>query len=248
MNVTKDMIKASLAEMDVRAGDAVFFHSSLKSIGYVIGGADAVIDAFLETVGPEGTLALPGLCLYDWDRMSPAEIQDAWDRGSTPTYTGLIPETFRRRSGVMRSDNPTHSVTALGRHAVEITKDHENARGAEWAAGRPKWASRGAFGWDSPWDRLYKLDAKYLLIGVGFDRCTILHHVQVMYLEQVLKPTDDHARWPDFNFTMFGERLEATGVVQPGTIGSSVTRLMKTRPLVDTAMKVLRLEGPLRFS
>ena len=50
--VTQPEIEQGLIHLGVRAGDTVFFHSSLSSVGYVINGADAVIDAFLAVVGP----------------------------------------------------------------------------------------------------------------------------------------------------------------------------------------------------
>ena len=200
--VTKDMIKACLATLGIVEGDIVFFHSSLKSIGHVEGGADAVIDAFLETLGKSGTLVLPALCSYfcvtkaDWEKMSLEMMTKAWDIKTTPTFTGLIPETLRKRPGSIRSDNITHSVTAVGRHALEITKDHKKAHGGELAANRPTWASPSAFGENSPWDKLYALDAKYMLIGVDFHSCTMLHHVQAVFWENYLRKTDPNAPWP----------------------------------------------------
>lgn len=237
--MTKDDIRHDLAALGITAGDVVFFHSSLKSLGHVEGGADTVIDAFLEAIGKSGTLVLPALCMHDWDAMSRADIEQAWDIHTTPTFTGLIPETFRKRPDTVRSDNPTHSVTAMGPHANEITSEHRRARGGEWVHDRPKWVSDGAFGTGSPWDKLYGLDAKYLLIGVDFDSCTLLHHVQVAFLEQHLKNVDRHASWPTFSFPEMGRALEARGLVRIGHIGRATARLIGSRSLVDTALEIL---------
>ena len=238
--VTKDAIKKDLAALGIAEGDTVFFHSSLKSIGYVTGGADAVLDAFLETIGQGGTLVVPALCAYDWDNVTAEQVAKTWDIHTMPTFTGLIPETLRKRAGSIRSDNPTHSVTAVGCRASEITKDHRMAYGGEWAADRPKWASPGAFGPDSPWDKLYRLNAKYMLIGVGFNCCTMLHHVQVLLLENYLRETDSHARWPELDFPQMGSQLEALGLVKVGKIGEAETRLIRATCLVDTAIRLLR--------
>ena len=244
--VTKDMIKECLAKLGIVQGDIVFFHSSLKSIGHVEGGPDAVIDAFLETLGNSGTLVLPALCSYDcktgadWEKMSLEMMKKAWNIQTTPTFTGLIPETLRKRPGSLRSDNITHSVTAVGRYASAITKDHKQAHGGEEAANRPVWASPGAFGENSPWDKLYTLDAKYMLIGVDFHSCTMLHHVQVVFWENYLKKIDDHAPWPKIDFIQVGQKLEDLGIIQIGKIGNAVTKLMSSRSLVDTAVSVLR--------
>ncbi len=242
--VTKNQIKDNLAALGIVEGDVVFFHSSLKSIGQVDGGADAVLDAFLETIGSSGTLALPALCVYDFDTIDREGIKREWDIHNKPTYTGLIPETFRKRPGVLRSDNPTHSVTAIGRYAHEIVKDHVNAhRSGEWVSDRPLWVSDGAFGDNSPWDKLYQLDAKYLLIGVDFMNCTMGHHIQVVYLEDYLKGLGPDARWPHFDFPTMGKKLEEKGVVQFGYIGESYTRLFNSRSMVDTAIRILVDEG-----
>ena len=237
--MTKNDIKNDLSGLGITEGDIVFFHSSLKRIGYVEGGAEAVIDAFLETIGKNGTLVLPALCRYDWDTMNPGEIEQAWDIDTTPTFTGLIPETLRQRPGSLRSDNPTHSVTAAGRYAGEITKHHRRARGGEGAPGRPKWASPGAFGDDSPWDKLYRLNAKYLMIGVDFECCTMLHHVQVVFLERHLKRLDPNAAWPVFGFPQMGKTLEDRRLVRFGRIGKAAVRMMGSRILVDSAIEIL---------
>ena len=58
-HVTKEDIKKGLKRLGLKRGDIVGVHSSLSSFGYVEGGADAVIDALLETVGEEGTIMMP---------------------------------------------------------------------------------------------------------------------------------------------------------------------------------------------
>ena len=57
--VTKQDIAEGLAALGVRAGDALLVHSSLSRFGHVEGGADAVIDALLEAVGPGAPSACP---------------------------------------------------------------------------------------------------------------------------------------------------------------------------------------------
>ncbi len=241
--MNKECIKHDLERLAIGKGETVFFHSSLKSIGYVEGGAETVIDAFLEVIGEHGTLVLPALCKYDWDNMSRQDIENAWEIHSTPTFTGLIPETMRKRTASLRSDNPTHSVSAMGHHAVEITRDHRRAHGGEHAPDRPKWFSKGALGENSPWDKLYQLNAKYLLLGVDFGRCTMLHHVQVLLLERHLTKLNPNASWPTFSFPKMGDALEKRGIVGVGNIGNATTRLIGCKALVDTALDLLVEHG-----
>ena len=57
--ITREQITGDLKALDIRTGDAVMMHSSLSALGFVDGGAETVVDALLETVGPDGTLLVP---------------------------------------------------------------------------------------------------------------------------------------------------------------------------------------------
>ena len=109
--VTRDDIALGLRELGLTTGDTVLLHSSLSSIGQVVGGADAVIDAFLAVVGPTGTLMVP-----------------------TFGSLGIITEVLRNHPAAVRSIHPKASVAALGAHAEELCRDHwraELAHGAD---------------------------------------------------------------------------------------------------------------------
>ena len=54
--ILKADIKRKLKEIGLESGDNVIVHTSLKSMGYVCGGAQAVIEALIETVGENGTI------------------------------------------------------------------------------------------------------------------------------------------------------------------------------------------------
>ena len=43
----------------LKKGAVVMVHTSLKSLGYVCGGAQTVIESLLETVGDEGAIMMP---------------------------------------------------------------------------------------------------------------------------------------------------------------------------------------------
>lgn len=58
-SLTQTQIAEALQAFGLRAGDIVFVHSSLSSIGTTEGGANTVVDAFLEVLGPEGILVVP---------------------------------------------------------------------------------------------------------------------------------------------------------------------------------------------
>lgn len=91
------------------------------------------------------------------------EALPVFDPATTPTTMGAIPETFRTWPGTLRSVHPLESVCAQGPRAAEITREH------------PLAFSEGP---GSPFAKLYDLDGRILLLGVGFNRCTALHFAE----------------------------------------------------------------------
>jgi aminoglycoside 3-N-acetyltransferase len=57
--VTRAELTADLSKLGIAPIDALFIHSSLKSLGYVVGGATEVVRALQDAVGVEGTLLVP---------------------------------------------------------------------------------------------------------------------------------------------------------------------------------------------
>ena len=116
--ITKKEIKRSLQLMGIVPGDTLLLHSALTAIGKVDGGADTVIDAFLEAIGEEGTLVMS--TLTGW--FAP------FDAATSPSAVGYLSEVFRKRPGVLRSLHPVHSVCAYGKNAAFITEGHEHCK------------------------------------------------------------------------------------------------------------------------
>ena len=54
--IFKSDIVEALKSAGLQSGDSVMVHASLGKIGYVCGGAQAVIEALIETVGEDGTI------------------------------------------------------------------------------------------------------------------------------------------------------------------------------------------------
>ena len=51
-------LAADFRKLGIKEGMNLLVHSSLRRIGKVAGGADAVIDALLDVLGAEGTLMM----------------------------------------------------------------------------------------------------------------------------------------------------------------------------------------------
>ena len=178
--VTKDDIKRACRELGIKSDDTVIIHSSLKSFGYVEGGAVAVIDAFKETLS-EGTLCFPALNQKNFAR---AYID--WDIKKTPSDVGFLSETFRLLPDTLRSDQETHSVTAWGVNAKYITDSHR-VPGTERLC---LWGNY-AFSRTSPWQRIYELGGKVIFLGVQMRFNTIKHLVECIVVDDILTSIPD---------------------------------------------------------
>ena len=115
VSVSRSDITSGLKQVGLACGSKVLVHSSLSSFGYVEGGADTVIDALVETVGSGGTVLVP--TLTGNETLSAANPPE-FDPQHTRCWTGLVPETFRKRPNAVRSIHPTHSVSAIGADAI----------------------------------------------------------------------------------------------------------------------------------
>lgn len=243
VQVTREDIARSAREVGVEPGDTLFFHSSLSSMGTVVGGPDTVIDGFLEAVGPDGTVAVPTLC--NWEEGEKHLVFERWDRATSPSFVGAITETFRHRSEAIRSDHATHSIAAIGASAEELTAGH----GSEGP--RPSPFSDTAFAHESPWQRLVDWNAAYCFIGVTFRVCTMVHFVEASLAERMIERADPDDRerlreglagWMREGFypairiedrEVIEEMLAARGIVKYGRIGSATFTCARARPMVE---------------
>ena len=155
---TKENLKRQLKAMGLTGEETILIHSSMKAIGDVDGGADTVLDSWMEYF-TEGLLLLP---THTWANVN-AEHR-VYDYRSTPSCVGLLTNLFRQRAGVVRSLHPTHSMAGFGKNAVEyLAGEEEN---------NTPCTPGGAY------DRLKDCGGKILLVGVGHERNTFIHSVE----------------------------------------------------------------------
>lgn len=249
-----EWLATGLRDLGLTKGDAVLVHSSMKELGHIDGGPNAVIDVLLDVVGTTGTVLFPTLTGTMADLPdNPPHI----DLATTPCWTGLVPETARRRSDAVRSIHPTHSVVALGANQQQWTSGHE----------------LGASPCDeaSPYYRLMENGGKILLLGgVDHDSNTSFHSLEELadvpyHLQDDI--TTGTVRMPDGeivavpnrlhlwqnryrnqnlvrDFTVVSEPLISAGVQRSVRLGQSMSTLIDAGGMRDVLAPLLD-ENPL---
>jgi len=136
-HVTAASLQRDIAASPLPKGASVLVHTSLKAIGFVEGGAEAVVDALIKSVVEDGggNLMLPTYSI-DGTMCNTLSSGRVFDVLNTPSNLGAIPEAFRRRDGVRRSVHPSHSFSAMGPDAAWLTADHHLA-GTNFGANTP---------------------------------------------------------------------------------------------------------------
>jgi len=246
---TVESIARDLASLGVERGMTLLVHSSLSALGWVSGGAMAVIDALTRALGPEGTLVMPAFS-PDWSEPSywtDPPVPEAWwpvirdtmpafDPAATPSrWIGAIPECFRSLPRVRRSAHPFASFAARGPNAGRIVGRH---------------ALDFCLGDKSPLARLYDLKGSILLLGVGHRRNSSLHLAEYRARYPKRREVDQGAA-----VTRRGERVWATyrdldlknddfdtiGEAFPGArrglVASADAQLLGQHELVDFAVR-----------
>jgi len=172
--VTREELVADLRALGVNGERPVLVHSSLSRLGWVCGGAQAVLEALHQVLGSQATLVLPA---FSGDMSEPSHWQHppvpepwwpiiranmpAFDPARSPTrMMGAIANSFRGWPGVERSNHPHDSFCACGPKTARILHPHPLTDG---------------FGEESPLARLYEEDARILLLGVTHSNNTSLH-------------------------------------------------------------------------
>ncbi|MEZ5930606.1 MAG: AAC(3) family N-acetyltransferase [Alphaproteobacteria bacterium] len=160
--LSPDGLAADLDRLPIREGAVVLVHSSLKALGYVEGGAGAVVEALIGIVVERrgGTLLLPTFSI-DGSMHRTLTSGRRFDQCATPSNLGAIPEAFRRHPKARRSLHPTHSLAAIGRDAARLVDGHHRCG--------------SSFGEGSPMAELLAANGYLLGLGTDLGRVTFYH-------------------------------------------------------------------------
>jgi aminoglycoside 3-N-acetyltransferase len=234
--VSREDLVSDFSRLGVPAGGVMMVHSSLRSIGTVEGGAETVVDALLESLGPQGTLVVPTFTFS-----APSQPGFIFDPARTPSEMGAISEAARQRAEARRSIHVFHSIAAIGPLAEQIVA----------AGGASAWSD------NSPMGQIANGEGHFLLLGVPYTRLTAIHLVEVRVgvpyrreievemlvqrpsgaLEPVLSTSmPPRGGFGGNDFNRLGQLLEEEDLVLVGTIGNAVARLVTGACLFESAI------------
>ncbi|MCX6271836.1 MAG: AAC(3) family N-acetyltransferase [Bacteroidetes bacterium] len=117
----EEMKRILTEELGIAEGATVFIHSSMNQLKIDFP-FFKLIRLLQDIVGQEGTLLFP--CWQNAEDLKTYAAHSIFDVRRTPTSLGLLPEFVRRQKGAYRSLSPFNSVTAIGKNAREMIKDH----------------------------------------------------------------------------------------------------------------------------
>jgi aminoglycoside 3-N-acetyltransferase len=175
--VGRSQLERDLRALGLRPGAVVLAHCRMSALGAVLGGAETVVRALLDTVGHEGTL----VAYIGWqdgppddlDTLSPAER--ALVRAEHPVYDpcvararrdhGRLAETLRTWPGAVWSGHPEAGIAAVGPKAEAIAVPHPLDEG---------------YGRGTPYERVVAHGGQVVLLGAPLDTVTLVHHAETI--------------------------------------------------------------------
>ncbi len=199
-----------LRRLGVREGGVVMVHTRMSALGHVVAGAEGVVRALLEAVGPAGTI----MAYAGWEEHTYDDPEAIWDPRISEAVRehGRVPERIRTWPGAVRSLHPEASMVAVGARAEWLCEVHEDGYGER-----------------SPLARLVEAEGQVLMLGAPLETITLLHHAEaiarvadkrmVTYRINGVEYTDietsqgafDYGPGPDA-FEVIGEEALAAGI------------------------------------
>lgn len=236
----KQDILDQLAAMGAPRDRAVLAHTSLRLIGNIEGGAEALLDAFIEYFTAEGGL----FCVptHTWHRLGEDVVLDM---SSDENCLGAFSTVALRDGRGVRSENPTHSMVVFGdrERAEQFIREDTHVKTPT--------APESAYG------KLFWEGGYVLLAGVSQNKNTYLHAVaEILDLPNRMEKEyykvgvigSDGARtdrdfklfYADFSddvshrFEKYDMAFRYHGCIKDGSIGNAPTQLCDARKMKET--------------
>ena len=241
-------LAGSFRELGVEVGDTLLVHSSYKSLGPVIGGAMAVIEALQDALGPDGTLIMPTFNFGFCDG-------EPFDARTTPSHMGALTELVRNDPNSRRVEHPIYSFAVLGARADEAASISDPS----------------SYGASSLFGRLRQWHGKIMIIGLSYNESmTFFHHVEELQevdyrYSKSFSGMVTNGAGESFERTVtiyvrdldrgvvtagdaMGELLANKGLIRSARIGDATVRLMDAQEIFDATVEAMQKEPQLLYT
>jgi len=226
-----------LTALGVERGDVLLVHTSYRAVRPVDGGPAGLIAGLSSAIGDAGTLVMPSWGDNDDAMFDPATT-------SVSASLGVTAAEFARMPGVHRSAHP-FAFAAAGLYAPSIVAD---------ALPLPPHCL------ESPVGRVWELNGKVLLLGVGHDSDTTIHLAEVLarvpygVSKHCTAMRDGQPTRVDYlendhccrRFELADDWLRSRRLQNEGRVGNARARLIRSRDLVGVVRERLERD-PLIF-
>ena len=156
-----DLIKC-WNKLNITKGDVVYVTGNLSYLGLYKTPKKILPDYYntlINAIGKKGTIVFP---THSWTLV---KSNKTFSPKHTPSETGVLTEYLRVQKGAYRQFHPFSSISAIGKYAKYITESK----------------SKHANGPNSPFDKIIKLNAKFISIGLAPNlTCSQIHHIEFM--------------------------------------------------------------------
>ncbi len=238
-SLTQKDIEEGLRELGLRRGDAVEVHSSLRSFGWVEGGATTVIEALMRVVTEEGALVMsaypvsPPVPLTEEEKARGVtwKVRILDPNSNEKTGLGIVVDTFRKRPNVI-CDTNFYRGCAWGRDAHLHCQNYRH---------------------------LLDIDGWALLMGVDIGRCSSMHLAESVPIPEEIRkrfevPADilrdyPQDRWsigygstPDNPWAKVWAEAQRRGLIRTHTIGRAECKLFKAKAMVSIYEELRRAD------
>ena len=237
---TKQDIIDQLKKMNAPTDSIVLMHSSLRAIGNVEGGAEALLDVLIEYFTKNGGL----FCVptHTWLNL---DKEITLDMSSDETCLGAFAGVAIRDGRGVRSESPTHSMVVFG----------DRQKALDFIADEPFIKSSTAP--ESCYGKLFTMGGKILLVGVAQNRNTYIHAVEEILglpnrmksvpnmtavkkltgeieMRDILLYETDFVKDVSLRFVKYDTPFRYHGCITDGFIGNAPTQLCDARKIKET--------------
>jgi aminoglycoside 3-N-acetyltransferase len=249
-------------KLGIAAGDTIMLHASVRAVGGVAGGPDAIHLALKSALTPAGTLMMYASCPRFYDEVGRGNLTMEQERELHEKLPAFDPLTARsdRDNGILVEFLRTFPGSHVNLHVARFVCWGKQT---EYLLASQPW--NYAFGADSALERFLLLDGKIVLLGSDHDAVTFLHYAehiadipdkrvaryQVPVMEngcRVWRAMEEfdtsgdgaHANWPDRFFAKIVDSLLVKTENNGAQVGNAMTHILSARELLDFALPLMK--------